>query len=387
MISKPKLIRITTVPDSLFGLLPEQMLYMSQNGFDVTMMSADNHFREKAIENEKCPHIIVPLTRKITPFQDLYCIALMIYHFIKIKPDIVHTHTPKAGLIGMIAAYICRVPVRLHTVAGLPLMVQKGFKYKLLLAIEKITYFCANKVFPNSYSLKKYMLEKNMCPLSKLDIIGFGSSNGINLKKFSAEHLDKKTLSTLKEEIKHDEKNTYLLSVGRVVKDKGIEELVAAFIEVKKENANLKLILVGSYENDLDPISKSTLDIIQNNEDIIAYGHSNRIEYFMELSDLFIHASYREGFPNVLLQAGAMNCPIICSKIPGNIDVVAANETGLLFEVQNTSDLQKILSLALNNESQTKIFASNLSIIVKNRFERGFVHSKIKEEYIKFLSK
>lgn len=231
------------------------------------------------------------------------------------------------------------------------------------------------------------MLEKNMCPLSKLDIIGFGSSNGINLKKFSAEHLDKKTLSTLKEEIKHDEKNTYLLSVGRVVKDKGIEELVAAFIEVKKENANLKLILVGSYENDLDPISKSTLDIIQNNEDIIAYGHSNRIEYFMELSDLFIHASYREGFPNVLLQAGAMNCPIICSKIPGNIDVVAANETGLLFEVQNTSDLQKILSLALNNESQTKIFASNLSIIVKNRFERGFVHSKIKEEYIKFLSK
>lgn len=385
-ISKPKLIRITTVPDSLFGLLPEQMLYMSQNGFDVTMMSADNHFREKVIANEKCPHIVVPLTRKITPFQDLYCIALMIYHFIKIKPDIVHTHTPKAGLIGMIAAYACRVPVRLHTVAGLPLMVQTGFKYKLLLVIEKITYFCANKVFPNSYSLKQYMLEKNMCPPSKLDIIGFGSSNGINLNKFNTKNLDPKILSALKKEIKYDEKNTYLLSVGRVVKDKGIEELVAAFIEVKKENTNLKLILVGSYENDLDPISKHTLDIIQNDEDIIAYGLSNKVEYFMEIVNLFVHASFREGFPNVLLQAGAMSCPIICSEIPGNIDVVVTNETGLLFEVKNTKDLQKTLSYALQNKNQMRIFASNLSTIVKNRFERNFVHSKIKEEYMKQLT-
>ena len=134
--SRPKkLIRITTVPMSLLYLLPGQMDFMKKQGYEVLMISADGKELPDVIEREKCRHIIVPMTRKITPFQDLKCLLKLIKIFKTEKPDIVHTHTPKAGLLGMIAAKICFVKIRIHTVAGLPLMAETGFKYQLLKSI------------------------------------------------------------------------------------------------------------------------------------------------------------------------------------------------------------------------------------------------------------
>ena len=133
-------------------LLPGQMHFMQQQGFTVLMISADGKERADVMENEQCPHIIVPMTRQITPVQDLKCLLKLIKIFKREKPDIVHTHTPKAGLLGMLAARICFVKVRIHTVAGLPLMVEKGGKLALLAFIEKLTYAAANQVWPNSNS-------------------------------------------------------------------------------------------------------------------------------------------------------------------------------------------------------------------------------------------
>ena len=119
-------------------LLPGQMRFMAANGFDVLMISADGKELADVIENEQCPHMIVPMTRKITPLQDLKCLYRLIKIFRKEKPDIVHTHTPKAGLLGMLAAKFSGVKTRIHTVAGLPLMAETGFKYHLLIFIEKL---------------------------------------------------------------------------------------------------------------------------------------------------------------------------------------------------------------------------------------------------------
>ncbi|MEI9957965.1 MAG: glycosyltransferase [Ferruginibacter sp.] len=126
-----KLIRITTVPMALRYLLPGQMNFMQQNGFDVIMISADGPELNDVLQNEKCPHIVVPMTRRISPWKDLKCLWALIKIFKKERPDIVHTHTPKAGLLGMMAAKFCGVKVRIHTVAGMPLMVEKGFTFHL----------------------------------------------------------------------------------------------------------------------------------------------------------------------------------------------------------------------------------------------------------------
>src|SRR5882762_7685479 len=164
----PKLIRITTVPMALRYLLPGQMRFMAGNGFDVLMISADGKELKDVIEKEACPHIIVPMTRKITPLRDLRCLFKLIKILKKEKPDIVHTHTPKAGILGMLAAKCCGVKLRIHTVAGLPMMVEKGWKYRLLRFVEKRTYAAANHIWPNSNSLLQFITEQKLCDPEKL---------------------------------------------------------------------------------------------------------------------------------------------------------------------------------------------------------------------------
>ena len=147
-----KIIRITTVPMALAHLLRGQMRYMKNHGFEVILISADGPERNEVIATEECPHIIVPMTRKITPFRDLQCLFELYRIIRKEKPDIVHTHTPKAGLLGMLAAAFCGTHIRIHTVAGMPLMIERSFKFRLLKFIEKLTYKAASNVWPNSES-------------------------------------------------------------------------------------------------------------------------------------------------------------------------------------------------------------------------------------------
>ena len=152
----PKLIRITTAPLSLNVLLKGQMRYMNENGFDVVMVSSDGNELELVKRNEGCRHHIIPMTRKMTPFTDLRCLWLMYRFFKKEKPDIVHSHTPKAGLISMLAARMAGVKIRIHTIAGLRFMTAKGMSRKILVAMEKLTARAAQHVWPNSFSLLEY---------------------------------------------------------------------------------------------------------------------------------------------------------------------------------------------------------------------------------------
>ncbi|HNP54717.1 MAG TPA: glycosyltransferase, partial [Ferruginibacter sp.] len=182
---KPRLIRISTVPMALRILLTGQPRYMREHGMDVWLLSADDKERQEVMELEGCEHIIVPMTRKITPWQDFRCLLLLRRLFKKIKPDIVHTHTPKAGLLGMLAARSLGIPVRIHTVAGLPLMVEKGLKRKILLLTERLTYWGATQVWPNSPSMLAFIREQGLCPEQKLAMINNGSTNGVDTTQFN----------------------------------------------------------------------------------------------------------------------------------------------------------------------------------------------------------
>lgn len=380
-----KLVRITTVPMALRYLLPGQMAFMANNGMDVLMISADGKEVEAVKQQEQCRHIIVPMTRKITPWQDLKCLRQLIRIFKKEKPGIVHTHTPKAGLLGMMAAKYCGVKVRIHTVAGLPLMVEKGFKYQLLKYIEKITYAAATEVWPNSNSLLQFIQQHKLCDPKKLTIIGKGSSNGIDTGRFNKQVLDPRTMDTIKAKIDHDPAKTYLLCIGRLVADKGIPELVNVFTRLQQQNSTLKLILVGQYEPLLDPLPVTTQKEITANSNIIHIEWSNEVEYYMALATFFIFPSHREGFPNVLLQAGAMELPIICSRIPGNIDIVAHEQTGLIFDTGNEEQMQLWINYALTHRSGIRTMAAHLHQAVQQDYRRENIWQEILEQY-KILS-
>lgn len=384
----PRLIRITTVPLSLHLLLTGQMRYMREHGFEVLMISADGPEREAVIENEGCSHVIVPMTRAITPWQDLRCLWQLVKLFQREQPDIVHTHTPKAGLLGMLAAWWTDVPVvRIHTVAGLPLMTARGFKRQLLSWAERVTYAAAQQVWPNSRSLYEFILENGFVRPYKLDIVGKGSTNGIDLERYSPEVIREDRLGKIKSAINYDPGYTYLLAIGRVVRDKGVVELVEAFQELKKEKAGLKLLLIGPLEQERaeESLPAATLDALRQDPDIQHIQWSDEIEYYLHLADLFIHASHREGFPNVVLQAGAMGCPVICSDIPGNIDIVTDRQTGLHFRTGATTELIRQLQYALDNAQAMKEMAERLQIDIQDNFRREEIHKELYKRYLDLL--
>jgi len=382
-----KLIRITTVPMALRYLLPAQMAFMQHNGFDVIMVSAGGPELDDVIKNEQCRHIIVPMTRKITPLQDLKCLLLLIKVFKKEKPDIVHTHTPKAGLLGMLAAKICGISIRIHTVAGMPLMVEKGFKLQLLKFIEKLTYYTASNVWPNSNSLFNYIIANKFAAPQKLKVIAKGSTNGINISRFNKKVLEEKIVLEIKASISYSGEFTYLLCIGRLVADKGIVELVNVFLTLQKKHTALKLILVGDYEEELDPLPVAVMQQIKTNANIIHIKWTQRVEYFMHIAHYFVFPSHREGFPNVLLQAGAMELPIICSRIAGNVDIVEDNKTGLIFERGNEQQLSEQIEFALDNPVAVKLMAEKLVQIIIKDYRQENIWQFILQEYQKLLNK
>ena len=280
-------------------------------------------------------HIIIPLTRKITILKDLKATYNLYKLIRKEKPDIVHTHTPKAGIIGMLASYFARVPIRLHTVAGLPLMEATGFKRIVLNFVEKLTYKCSTRVYPNSYGLKKIILKHRFTSENKLKVIGNGSSNGIDTSYFDPELFSIEDNAVLKTNLGIKKTDFVFIFVGRIVSDKGINELVEAFDKICLVEENIKLLLVGPFEDELDPLQKKTKLLINNNDKIILVGYQNDVRPYFSISNCLVFPSYREGFPNVVMQAGAMRLPSIVSDINGCNEIIENNINGLVIKVKS----------------------------------------------------
>ncbi|MBL0274377.1 MAG: glycosyltransferase [Chitinophagaceae bacterium] len=273
------------------------MRYMKDNGFDVIMVSSDGKEWPDIIRNEGCEHRIIPMKRSIAPIRDVQSLWRLYRLFKRERPDIVHSHTPKAGLLAMLAAKFAGVKIRIHTIAGLRFMTATGMSRRILVFMEKLTGKAACYVWPNSYSLLNYIRENKLVSEKKLQVIGHGSSNGVDLNRYSISALRPEKLDEVKKLVNFKEDLTYILSMGRIVKDKGINEVLQSFKLVHTGNQKLRLIVLGTFEDDLDPISDEAREILTTHPAIIHIDWSDQAEYFMHLSRLMIHASYREGFP------------------------------------------------------------------------------------------
>ena len=380
-----KLIRITTVPISFKVLLKGQLRFMASNGFDVKGVSSEGEELREIHENEGIVMEAINMSRKITPFQDLKSLWEMWNFLRKEKPQIVHTHTPKAGIIGMLAARLAGVPHRLHTVAGLPLMEATGTKRKILNFVEKLTYSSATRVYPNSKGLYDFILQNNFTQSNKLKIIANGSSNGIDTAFFSPDQVTEIERVTLREKLNIQPDDFVFVFVGRIVSDKGINELIKAFSELQaaenNEPAGIKLLLVGGLENDLDPLNPETLAEINQNKDIISVGFQQDVRSFFAIADALVFPSYREGFPNVVMQAGAMGLPSIVSDINGCNEIIIEGENGLIIPSKNVEKLkEKMLTLAKDKNLYTKL-KGNSRRMIENRYEQSVVWNALLEEY------
>lgn len=375
-----KLIRITTIPLSLEKLLENQGQYFSKY-YNVTFISSQGKELKAVGEKQGVATFTVPLTRIISPFHDLRCVYLL-YRFLKReRPEIVHTHTPKAGIVGMLAARLAGVPIRLHTIAGLPLMEASGLKRYLLLGVERLTYYCATKVYPNSEGLLRFVLGKRLTVKEKLKVIGKGSSNGIDTAYFSKKHITESQITQLRKSLDLKSTDFIYCFVGRLVGDKGINELISAFCVVQKEIPIAKLLLVGPYESDLDPLNAQTQNIINTHPNILTIGYQADIRPYLALSNVFVFPSYREGFPNVVLQAAAMEVPCIVSDINGCNEIIQEQVNGGIVPPKQVSPLVEKMKYFYTHPDRLNEFTRKSKERVHQYYDRKQFWNLLLNEY------
>ncbi|HLF51189.1 glycosyltransferase family 4 protein [Flavobacterium sp.] len=375
-----KLIRITTVPISLEKLLENQLLFMKSH-YEVTAISSDKPNLERVGQLQEVAVFHVEMTRKITPWQDVKAVWQLYNYFKREKPFIVHTHTPKAGTVGMMAAKLAGVPHRLHTIAGLPLLEARGIKRKLLNAVEKITYTCATRIYPNSYGLKEIIINEQFCKPNKLKVLASGSSNGIDTAYFGPENFSELQNQILKTNLGIQADDFVFIFVGRLVGDKGINELIQAFKKISSGTEGIKLILVGSFESDLDPLEQETIQEITTNNNIISVGFQKDVRPYLAISDCLAFPSYREGFPNVVMQAGAMRLPCIVTNINGCNEIIIEGQNGTIIPVKDADALYRAMKTMVDVVGFRTKLQQNARPMIVSRYEQQVVWEAILAEY------
>jgi len=374
-----KILILATVPMSLTTLLKGQAKYLS-GFYEVKLITSNSYINSRIAEFEGVEVKAIDMSRKITPLQDLRALYRLYRFILNENPDIVYTFTPKAGLLGMMASFLSRVPVRIHNVVGLPLMEASGKKFILLKFIERLTYFFSTNIFCNSFGLKEY-INSNLTSLP-ITVIGQGSINGVDTEYFKNKYNKEEGLKIRgKYNILKDD--FVITFIGRIVKDKGINELVESFINLVKKYPNLKLLLVGDYEEDLNPIDKKNKKFIDELDSIIAIGFKNDIREFLAITDLFTLPSYREGLPNSLIEAGSFGIPLLATDINGCNEIIENNETGILVKKKDAKSLKDGIEKLIVDKRLYSYIRDNVRDKIIKKYDQNYFWKELKNEFKK----
>lgn len=380
-----KLVRVTTVPLSMRVLLTGQPAYMKAGGFDVHLVSSAGKDWEGIPRLEEYGVHQVHMSRPIDLPRDFLALVSLVRLFRKLRPDIVHSHTPKAGLLSMMAARITGVPVRIHTVAGLPLMEARGLKRRVLVAMERLTYACATGVYPNSFRLRDFIADLGIVRAAKLRVIAQGSSNGIDTDYFRATPALREAGAKIRESLGISPGAMVFLFVGRIVKDKGITELVDAFQGLSANDDDAHLLLVGPFEDDQDPVVSRTREAIEKLPGIHPLGFQLDIRPYLAASDVLAFPSYREGFPNVVLQAGCFDLPAIVTDINGSNEIIHDGVNGLIVPVKDADALRAAMVKMSSDKAFRDACADRARAEIVDKYRREAVWEALYREYRRLL--
>ncbi len=378
---KLKIIRATTISRSLEDFCKDILRELSKK-YEVIGLSSPGPELEIVERREGVRTIAVPMERHISLFKDLASLVKLIMVFRKERPDMVHSMTPKAGLLCMMAGKLTGVPVRIHTFTGLVFPTSSGLKRRILMGTDWLTCACATHIIPEGEGVKADLLN-NGITRKPIKVLGYGNVKGCDMDYFSR----RDEVMHTAEQIKDKDKFTFLF-IGRVVKDKGINELISAFERLYSSHSNTRLILVGLYEDDVDPISEESRKAIDGCEDIIAVGKKTGVDLlaYYAASDCFVFPSYREGFPNTVIEAGAMGLPSIVSDINGAREIIINGENGVIVPSKDAEALYDAMLSMLQNDAERERMAGNARHLIETRYEQRFVRQCLYAFYKEVLS-
>ncbi len=373
-----KIIRACTVSQSVgffVGLIPE----LQEMGFEVVAVSSDGPELER-VRAAGGKTVVVEMQRHISPLKDLRSLWRMIKVFRKEKPAMVHSMTPKAGLLCMMAAWLTRVPVRVHTFTGLVFPTSTGLKRRILMATDWLTCACATHIIPEGEGVKRDLLSNGITK-KPIHVLGYGNVMGIDLKRFDPENPE---VAEAARPLRKIGVFTFIF-IGRIVRDKGINELVEAFSRLYKERQDIRLLLVGPAEDNLDPVSAETKEIIRTCKGIEAVGSQKDVRPWLAASDCLVFPSYREGFPNVVIEAGAMGLPSIVTDINGSREIIIEGKNGTIVPSRDAEVLYSAMKRMATDQSWRESLAANARSLIASRFEQSYVRQCLKDFYDEIL--
>jgi glycosyltransferase involved in cell wall biosynthesis len=382
-----RICRVVTVPITFETLYREQLTFLANQGIDVTLVSSPGARLGEIAKSLNMHYHPIQMARKAEPFHDLHALIALTRLLWRNRFDIVHSSTPKAGLLTALAGVLARVPVHIHTFTGQVWVGMRGVPRNIMKLCDWIIGHLNTQCYADSASQRHFLINERLVAASKLSVLGEGSVSGVELKRFSLKIFGKERVTAMRRELGIAEQSFVILFVGRLTKDKGIRELVAAFRMLQRDRKDVELILVGPFEPERDPLPRETLDELSNNPRIHAVGFSSEPEKYMAVSDVFCLPSYREGFGSVIIEAAAMGLPSVGSKVVGLVDAVVDGETGSLVPTKDVYALKQALLRMLSEPNMRHRMGNAARTRAVRDFDSKIINRLVVEEYKKLVAR
>jgi glycosyltransferase involved in cell wall biosynthesis len=382
-VRRLKVARVSTVPFFVLTQLRAQLSALADAGATVHVICSPDELSNSLDDLQPIQFHPVPISREINLLKDMKSLLLLIRLFRSENYDVVHSTTPKAGLLCAIAGRIARVPTRLHTFTGQPWVTMAGAKKHILKLCDKVIIGLNTHNFTDSQSQLDFLVADGVAARSKLSVIGSGSLAGVDLKRFDKARFSKDDQSALRAQLNIPSSANILLFVGRVTADKGLRELLGAFIDVFNEYKDTYLVFVGPFEAEGQAILESYRSE-RSYVNIRSVGFSSEPEKYMAIAQLLCIPSYREGFGTVVIESAAMGLPTVGSEIYGLTDAVVQGETGVLVPVRDSGALSKALIELLTDEGRRNKMANAARLRAINSYGTDLVSRLLIDEYERY---
>lgn len=379
-----KLVHITTVPISL-GFLRGQVGFMKNRGFEVLAISSPQPALWEFGASEGIEVRAVEMPRRITPIRDLLSLVRLWRTLRRIRPTIVHSHTPKGGLLGTVAAWLAQVPVRIYHVHGLPLTTATGYKRLLLRWSEVVACRLAHEVLCVSHSVRSEAVAARLCPPGKIKVLLNGSINGVDADcTFDPARVTRQDGLRVRSALGIPEDAVVIGFTGRIVRDKGMMELVQAWRGLREDFASARLLIVGDYEPQ-DPVGSDVREVFEHDERVHLAGQIQDTPKYYAAMDIAVLPTYREGFPLTIMEAASMELPIVATQVPGCVDAVRDGETGILVPPRDATALANALRVYLSDpELRIRHGKASREIMLRD-FRREYMWAAVYDDYRRLL--
>jgi glycosyltransferase involved in cell wall biosynthesis len=369
---------------TLLAFFRGQIQYLKRHGFELVGVSSPGAELEEVAARERIAIAAVLMVRGLSPFSDLVALIRLIRLFFRLQPTIVHGHTPKAALLAMLAAGISRVPVRFYTIRGLSIEIRLGKLRYMMKALEWLTCRLAHQVFAVSSSVRDIIVRERLCPPIKIRVLGQGSSNGVDSRRFNQSLLFAEKIDQFRDQHKLPENKMVIGFIGRIVKEKGIQELISAWNLLKDEFPDLHLLMVGPFET-RDAVNPPVAEQIRNDPRIHHIEWLNDVLLAYQVMKVVVLPTYREGFPNVPLEAAAMELPVVATQVTGCVDAVVDGVTGILVPPRDPIALaDAIRKLLKDPELRQRMGKAGRERVIRD-FKPEDIWEALYQEYVRLL--